>query len=402
MPAARAPSHRRFVIIALAIGVLLSAAVMILSAGGPAESRGHPSSYSRASDGALAAFLLLKELDFDIERWEQPPTELPEESSGAVLIFAEPKLSPSAEERTAIHQFAARGGTVLATGTTGARLIPGGSALWLPEHFEWKSFTPQVPSGLVRSVREIRMDPSVRWMGSPSAVPVFADASGVLVVTYRYGAGRIVWWGTSSPLTNGGLSAKDNLQFFLNSIGASENPRIFWDEYLHGVRRSLWTFLAGTPAPWVLAQMLWGGRVSLAVGMVALLTFARRHGPLRPATAESRLHPLEFVYTLGSLYQHAQVRPFVVGSLYQRLRHRLLRQLGLPASCTAATLARAIKERRGELPDLQKTLEAAERCAAGAHVSNDEALRLAARLQDYAEKLRLNPAPPSSSAQRKT
>lgn len=391
MPAARVSGNRRFLMVAAGLAFLMLLAAAIFSAGGRAESRGYPSSYSRASDGALAAFLLLQELDLEIERWEQPPTELPQEPGSMVLIIAEPTLSASAEEKVAIKQFAAKGGTVLATGIAGAGLIPGGNAGWLPEQFEWRNLKPQIPSSLVRDVQEIRIEPSVRWLGKLDAVRVFADQENAYVVTYPHGAGRIVWWATSTPLSNAGLSTSQNLQFFLNSLGIEQGPRIFWDEYFHGVRRSLWSYLRSTPAPWALAQIL-------CAFALALVTFARRHGPLRAPVVETRLHPLEFVRTLGSLYQHAQAAPFAVGSIYQRFRHRLLRHLGLPASASASALAHAAQERRGHLSNLQETLEAAERCASGAKVSKKEALQLAERLQEFAEQLGLNPL----SQQRKT
>src|SRR5579864_2182064 len=47
-----------------------------------------PSSYSPSWDGAKGAFLLLQNLGYNVSRWEQPPTQLPQ-AANEVLILAE-------------------------------------------------------------------------------------------------------------------------------------------------------------------------------------------------------------------------------------------------------------------------------------------------------------------------
>lgn len=382
MPGQRISGDRRFLMVVGGITLVVLAATVLLTAGGRAESSGYPSSYSTASDGALAAFLLLRELDFEVERWEQPPTELPQQPKGMTLILAEPFLPPDAAEQNALRQFAAKGGTILATGLSGARLLPGGAAVWKPEDFEWQDLKPQLPSVLGRGVDEIRMDVSMQWFGKPDALVVFGQKDQGVVVTYRHGEGRIVWWSAATPLTNGGIAAKQNLRFFFNSIGAEQQSRIFWDEYFHGVRRSLWAYLRSTPVPWGLAQVF-------AVFGLALFTFARRHGPLRAPAMESRLDPLEFVKTLGSLYQSSKAAPASMLAIYQRFRYRMLRQMGLPSAAGPKELAAAIKTRHGDTAELEETLLAAEKSATGP-LTADEAVRICRRLQEYAQQLRLD------------
>lgn len=392
MSASRISSDHRLLIFSSALALLVLLVAFFLSAAGPAPDQGYPSSYSRSSDGALAAFSLLRELGYAVEHWEFPPTELPEVSEGMVLILADPFIPPSAEERSAINQFLNNGGTILFTGLAGAHLAPGGGATPLLENTEWEVLSPVLPSGLTKGAAEIKMETSARWKEEEGHLTVYAKDDNAYVVLYRRGVGRVVWWASASPLTNAGISQHQNLRFFLNSIGTSAHPRIFWDEYYHGVRRSLWSYMAATPVPWGLAQLA-------ALLAAALFTFSRRHGPLRKLTTESRLHPLEFVHTLGALYQHAQAAPAAVGVIYKRFRHRLLRQRGLPSTLSARELHLAVRARmQMDVPQMQSTFEAAERGAAAPAMSDNQAVQLVGRLQEYAEQLRLNP----SSIARKT
>lgn len=54
-----------------------------------------PSTYSAQSRGAKAAYLLLEDLGYQVERWEQPPTDLPAEAANTVLVLAGPYRFPT-------------------------------------------------------------------------------------------------------------------------------------------------------------------------------------------------------------------------------------------------------------------------------------------------------------------
>src|SRR5262245_20311919 len=98
-----AKSDRRLLLWAALIFVPAIAALAILSSGeGDSDI---PSSYSAQATGAKAAFLLLQELGYDAERWEQPPTELPEEAGHTVLVLVNPMKPPSSEEKSALQMY---------------------------------------------------------------------------------------------------------------------------------------------------------------------------------------------------------------------------------------------------------------------------------------------------------
>src|SRR5271170_159914 len=84
-------------------------------AGGQA-SRDH-STYSSAPEGALAAYLLLVDLGYPVQRWEDPPSALKTPSAGSLLILADPTESPSKADRESLLSFVKNGGRVLFCGS---------------------------------------------------------------------------------------------------------------------------------------------------------------------------------------------------------------------------------------------------------------------------------------------
>src|ERR1700740_3245772 len=88
-------------IVISAVGILVVVVVVAALFGAPTrdETTGVPSTYSPASDGAKAAYLVLAQLGYNEERWELPPTELStldSDTSRVTLILAEPFLEGSA------------------------------------------------------------------------------------------------------------------------------------------------------------------------------------------------------------------------------------------------------------------------------------------------------------------
>src|SRR4029077_11046911 len=123
-----------------------------------------PSSYSAAWDGAKAAFLVLQDSGYKVERWENAPAEIPGVHDREVLILAEPLMGYSSEDRTAIREFLQGGGRILATGSSAARLLPEADAFEEGEEFEEpKTFAPQMPSPVSADAPEIKMISPQNW-----------------------------------------------------------------------------------------------------------------------------------------------------------------------------------------------------------------------------------------------
>jgi hypothetical protein len=376
-------------ILIIAGGMLLVfIAIALRFAPTPAQrSSGIPSTYSSSSDGAKAAFLLLKELGYNTARWEMPPGELSRKAEEVTLILAEPLLPASGQDLQAIHEFLREGGTVVGTGAAVAKLLPQArTSPYEKPGAKWKAYHPVLPSPLARDAQEVTMEPRLRWAGSgPDQLAVYAEGENAVVVTYPYGRGRVIWWAASTPLENAGIAKSGNLNLLLNSIGPRQGRQVLWDEFFHGQRGSLWSYFEGTPIPWGLAQC---GVVALAV----FLTFGRRAGPIRAPQVESRLAPLEFVETLGDLYHRAHAASAAVSIEYQRFRYLLTRRLGVPPSASIAQLHEAVRERLGwREPGFYETLQHTERALRDPNLSDADALSIAQALEQYEDLWQLKP-----------
>jgi hypothetical protein len=401
MPVGLESGDRKFLIVAAALLVALTVATMLLEPP-PAERPGFPSSYSTADEGSKAAYLLLGDLGYRVERWNQSPTELPA-GGNTVVVLADPLLPSSSEERFALRQFVSAGGRLLVTGAAGASLLGESGVKEQNGVFAtWRRFPAELPSPITRGAPEIAMKTGVRWTAlHPDHLRLYGAADGALAVSFSLGRGIIVWWADSGPLTNAGLTEASNLRLFLNSVGpqptrvasqgASATPqfpptRVLWDEYFHGERLGFWSYLGKTPVPWYLLQL-----ALVFAGIV--FTYGRRSGPLRPLTQESRLSPLEFVETLGDLYQRKGAAAGALEIAYQRFRGRLARRLGTPPTATSQELYRGARDRLGwTVPGLWETLQACDLGVSDARLSNAQSLHLIQDLHDYSRRLGLERA----------
>jgi hypothetical protein len=389
MPLRLESSDRKFLIISGALLIALTAATLVLEPP-PAERSTHfPSSYSSASEGSKAAYLLLSELGYRVERWNRSPAELPFDGS-AVVVLADPSVPASSEERASLRQFIWAGGRVLVTGAAGVSLL-GESGLDSKEGVfsAWQRFRAEPPSEVTIGAPEIAMKTSLRWAKlRPDQLSLYADKDGATVVSIPLGRGIIVWWADPGPLTKSGLGEAGNLRLFLNSVGpqfaGSKPVRVLWDEYFHGERAGFWSYLGKTPVPAFLLQLA-------LLFAVLIFSYGRRSGPLRPLTQDSRLSPLEFVETLGDLYQRKGAASGALAIAYQRFRSQLARRLGTAATARAEELYHGARERLGwTVPGLWETLRACELGVNNARLGNAQSLRLIQDLYDYSRRLGLD------------
>jgi hypothetical protein len=254
---------------------------------------------------------------------------------------------------------------------------------------EWNTFSADVPSNYTAGAPTIALRTSTTW-GKPTAnqLPLYGEPLSPVVLSWRVGKGRILWWAAATPLTNAGISREGNLDFFLDAVcspdaGEKRGMRIYWDEYFHGERTSLWSYVQKTPVSWGLLQVA-------ILGLMIVFTFSRRSGPMVLPATVSRLAPLEFVDTLGGLYERAHAEPAVVGFVYQRFRTNLARQLRVSVNMSDVSLAEAVQSRLGwKDTGLKTTLARAAVAGRAQKVSAAEALGLVQDLEKYEEQLGL-------------
>ena len=174
------------------------------------------------------------------------------------------------------------------------------------------------------------------------------------------------------------------MEFLLAAVGSPDRNEILWDEYVHGYQRSQGTAKSSRLIGWILLQFA-------ILAAAILFAYSRRSGPIWIPAAETRLSPLEFVRTLGSLYEHANAGSVALDISYQRFRYLLTRRLGMPANASAEDLARLAHERFGiDERDFANTLSECGSYRYDPSIRGPAALHLVQKIFDFATRLKLN------------
>ena len=379
MPLRMDRRDRNLLLGASIVFVLLITGVMLFG-GQAADKTEVPSSYSAGSGGAKAAYLLLSQSGYEVRRWERPLTDLPE---NATLILADPQQAPTGEERESLKNFLFNGGRIIATGMFSGTFLPENESV--PDvllGMTWKKASAVSPSAITRAAPEITIAPQARWPSYSPAYSLYGDGDEIVVVKYPYGAGEVLWWAAATPLTNAGLKEPGNLEFLLASMGDTKSP-ILWDEYIHGYRETLAGSVSQSPVKWLILQLA-------LLGLAVVATFSRRSGPVCAPVREVRLSPLEFVQTLGGLYENAGTASVAVDISYQRFRYWLTRRLGVANNIAVGDLEAAVRERFADKDDhFAAILRRCESAKADPYLSESEALHLVQELDAYASRWKL-------------
>lgn len=333
--------NRAAILVGLALFLVMFAVAYLNSE--EEKGDGRPSSYSNLRKGAKAAYLLLQQSGYPVERWEQPPQKLPEDGHGMLLIVADPESIPRGEESGALSRFLLRGGTILATGFLPDAFVPKAAATFGDPRVGGVECKPAAPTRLTRG-GSISQDGPLLWDSTDSSQLVhFTDEKGkAVVVSYPVGNGAVIWWASAWPLENAGIREKNNLELLLNS--AAGYKRILWDEYYHGERERIASHKPVRAYEWALAQLA-------VIALAVVLTFSRRSGPLVPLAREPRLSPLEFVQTLGNVFRRAESTQVAVEIAFQRLRQIAARRLGIRGTSSAQQIVEAMSHRGIQLPE---------------------------------------------------
>lgn len=335
--ALKMPAEDKKIMIALAVLLAASLALLAYAVRSDGGSGGIPSSYSTGNSGAKAAYLLLQQMGYSPKRWTDNPRKLLELPPGTTLVLAEP-LPGEEFEIDAVRSFTERGGRVLTTGINASLFFPALRPTQGMPHFQWKAYRPLEPSDMTRGIDEIEMAP-LFYFDSATAETPFADGDETPIGRFSYGEGEVIWWSTPDPLTNSGIRQKDNAQLLLNSIGAPGTP-VYWDEYFHQNGKTVVDSILNSPLRWGLWQ------VGL-IGLVVIFTFSRRFGPQLGRVPVSRAAPMEYVETLAALYHRARAAHIPVEVVYERFRAKLQRQRSIKADASVEQVANSMADQLG-------------------------------------------------------
>jgi hypothetical protein len=341
-----------------------------------------PSTYLTGKHGARAAYGMLKANGYNVQRWERPLSDLAARTDAqTVVIFAEPNPT-SPEDLKAVRDIVARGGRVLLTGWRGGYLAPSGDVL--PSN-QLGAACELAPQGLdpLASSGEVWMVPEAAWgVSRPLDRIQYNCAGSPAVVEYSDGKGEVIWWASSTPLENGSIQRAENLNLFLNSLGAPQNHHFYWDESLHGEVYSDWYFASGA----ALNLLRFG---LLGIALLVIFSFSRRRGPVRDLPAPVRATPVEFLEALGSLYAEAGASSTSVELAFERFRRRMGDLCGLKGpKMNAEELGFALRRRFPPADEvLEKDLAECEEAIGNESLQPKKALALVQALSRHGEAL---------------
>ena len=362
---------------------LALALILVLAVFTPHEEDDTPSSYNTDTHGAKAAYLMLAQTGYQVERWTRPMSELrPMVDAHTVFISSAPDgAKPTAE---VVRSVLDHGGRVLVVGIAGAEVLPGGAAQpggHGPAH-DCKC-VPASSEGL----SSVHLRTAARWTAKSELFHTEYSCEGLpVVVTYRSGAsghGLATWWADPLPLENAGITQGDNLALFLSAIGPPEGAHILWDEAPPSEVPSLWSYTRGTPLH------LLGWQLALVAGLL-LVSVSRRSGPLRPDPITSRAAPVEFVAALGALYAKAHATNAAVTLAYRGFHDRVDRYVPVRALADtggASAVAELLIARASFSAGLRSDLVAAEAARYSDPLSLRRALALVRALHAHEQAL---------------
>jgi hypothetical protein len=134
---------RKLLLICLGTVVVLAVVTGLFARNQNRDDNPLPSSYLTGRHGARAAYEMLADNGYSIERWEQPLSDLAARAdAGTVVILADPFPSDT-EDFKAVDVIVKRGGRVLVTGMTGGELAPGSAARSSTQFEATCKLTPQ-------------------------------------------------------------------------------------------------------------------------------------------------------------------------------------------------------------------------------------------------------------------
>jgi hypothetical protein len=388
----------------LGCGALVILFIIVLALFSPASDNQDPtpSSYSTTPHGAKAAYELLGRAGYQVERQTDALSEITYRVDDHVtVVITEPYLRNVTNSQAAVKAMLENGARVLVTGFSGGWLVPEGA----PQSYRYpQPVCTADPNGLqpLAASGTIHIAPEAHWNQANPLQNVAYNCQGdAVAVTYKFGKGTVVWWANSLPLENAGIQQADNLVFFLNSIGP-RGTHVFWDESLHGDAPSLLSYAKGTP----LTLALWQG---VLVASLLVWSYGRRSGPLRPDPVIRRATPIEFVHSLGSLYEASGASQTAVNDAYQQFRQKLERQTGIPQSLPAAgpQMTIALRQHFGAGAErLEQALLACEQAAEPEKLSARSALTRIQALHDCQDvidqRMQIHPAQPGTQTWKKT
>jgi hypothetical protein len=376
---------------------VMTAMIVVVCAVAPSsqENDPRPTVTNVGPHGAKAAYLTLGALGFKTSRWDNSLAELNGNLSDAqiartTLILAAPEYDATEQKGLAaeVKKFLERGGRVLATGPSGAMLLPDAevSPAGLLESGLCHT-TPEGP-GLLARAGSVEITNSSQWTKEGPEYEVEQRCGkDAVVVRYAIGKGEAVWWSSAGSMENGELKNDADLKLLLASVGAGQD--VVFEESLYGAVKTLWDEGKGLPLSWLSLQ-------AALLFVLLVVSFSRRRGPLRSPVRLPRSSPVEFATSMGDLYEKAAASSAATEAAKRRLVRVLTREAGLAQGTIEEgpeAIAEALRVRLGgDWSAVSEHLQEAKRVQHEA-IAMRSALALVRALSEDAKRVRMSLEP---------
>ena len=318
---------RRLLLILCGVMLMLIVVVSFL-APQSTENDPRPTITNSGPKGAKAAYLTLEGVGRKVSAWNRSVAELNDalsdaEVSRTTLILAAPQYDAMDEKELGaqVKRFLERGGRVLATGPSGALLLPNGEVKDPGVLLGGLCHTTAEGPGPLAKAGSVEMVEGAQW-SSVGGVYRVEQRCGMdaVVVRYAVGKGEAIWWASAGPLENAELKNDADLRLLLATIGDGRD--VVFDESVHGVTKTVWDAAKGLPLGWLLLQAV------LLFGLL-IVSFSRRRGPTRVPVVLPRSSPVEFATSMGDLYEKAAASSAATEAAKRRLLRIVMREAGV-------------------------------------------------------------------------
>jgi hypothetical protein len=188
-------NDRRFVLW-LAAGLLAAIVLVCWASPDQLDNDPTPTTYNTGSAGIKAAFLLLPELGYRAERWDEGPGGLKGvDAAGTTLVLADPVVPDTQAKivKADVADFLRRGGRVLATGVNGAYLLPDGGTKASTVLYRALCYTTPEGQGELARVGPVEIPDGGSWSDAgPESKVEQRCGKDAVVVRLRVGKGGVV------------------------------------------------------------------------------------------------------------------------------------------------------------------------------------------------------------------
>lgn len=360
------------VMAALVVGVMWLSLNMSRRSG-PAA--GLPSSRNSNTEGGLLYYALCERLGYTLRRNTDVFEDALLEEAG-VLVLLSPYVTLHPAEQQQLRNWLAGGGVLVtdepqtlleevpyvsyksvAARQTGGR-VPKAIVSTIPEEADAGILSRDVTRIVFEERQYFDDDAFADARADHGAAVLLRDSSGIRIMEYPFGRGRLICLADISFLTNECLVYHDNPVLAVNltayALSRAANQTIVYDEYHYGAGHTktgmgiLTGSLFKTSAGWAILCVF-------AAGILWLCLQGRRFGARLPLYQQKkRRSKLEFIDALAATYKAAAAHRFCLQMLDGWFREKLTAALGLPLRASNAALAAAAG---GDNDELKQRIE---------------------------------------------